>query len=148
MRNNIVPVWDWQRRAGPRERSRAASKCAGLKSKRGPVDAPAILFLVEPLRRCWPTRFSREHLAEREHPERPERFDAVVRGLRQRGCSNAWRGRTGARATEEELLLCHTAEYLRTARQDALSGRPSLSTGDTDITPNSWDVASQRRAAY
>jgi acetoin utilization deacetylase AcuC-like enzyme len=45
--------------------------------------------------------------------------------------------------TEEELLLCHTPEYLRTAKHDVLSGRPSLSTGDTDITPNSWDVAAQ-----
>jgi acetoin utilization deacetylase AcuC-like enzyme len=46
-------------------------------------------------------------------------------------------------ATEEELLLCHTPEYLRTAKHDVLSGRPSLTTGDTDITPNSWDVAAQ-----
>ncbi|HMC57856.1 MAG TPA: histone deacetylase, partial [Candidatus Solibacter sp.] len=46
-------------------------------------------------------------------------------------------------AAPEELLLCHTPEYLRTAKQDVESGRTSLSTGDTDITPNSWDVASQ-----
>ena len=85
----------------------------------------------------------REHLAGREHPERPERFDAVVRGLRQAGLLERLARVDRRAATEEELLLCHTAEYLRTARHDALSGRPSLSTGDTDITPNSWDVASQ-----
>jgi acetoin utilization deacetylase AcuC-like enzyme len=45
-------------------------------------------------------------------------------------------------ATEDDLLLCHTADYLRVARCDVDSGRPHLSTGDTDITPNSWDVAS------
>ena len=96
---------------------------------------PATALLADPI--------FREHLAEREHPERPERFDAVVRGLRQAGLLERLARADRRAATEEELLLCHTAEYLRTARQDALSGRPSLSTGDTDITPNSWDVASQ-----
>jgi glycosyltransferase involved in cell wall biosynthesis len=46
-------------------------------------------------------------------------------------------------ATEQELFLCHTPEYLRTAKHDVLAGRPYLSTGDTDIRPNSWDVAPQ-----
>src|ERR1035437_3311785 len=44
-------------------------------------------------------------------------------------------------ATEEELLLCHTPEYVRTVKHDVESGQSWLSTGDTDITPNSWDVA-------
>jgi acetoin utilization deacetylase AcuC-like enzyme len=44
-------------------------------------------------------------------------------------------------ATEDELLLCHTPEYLHVARRDVESGRPFLSTGDTDIGPNSWEVA-------
>ena len=73
---------------------------------------------MEPVTALLADPIFREHLAGREHLDRRA-------------------------ATEEELLLCHTAEYLRTARHDALSGRPSLSTGDTDITPNSWDVASQ-----
>jgi acetoin utilization deacetylase AcuC-like enzyme len=37
--------------------------------------------------------------------------------------------------------LCHTKEYLRTARRDVEAGRDFLSTGDTDITRNSWDIA-------
>jgi acetoin utilization deacetylase AcuC-like enzyme len=101
------------------------------------------LFLVEPVTALLADPIFREHLAGREHPERPERFDAVVRGLRQAGLLERLARVDRRAATEEELLLCHTAEYLRTARHDALSGRPSLSTGDTDITPNSWDVASQ-----
>jgi acetoin utilization deacetylase AcuC-like enzyme len=44
-------------------------------------------------------------------------------------------------ATDEELALCHTREYLRSAQRDVESGRPFLSTGDTDVTPNSWNVA-------
>jgi acetoin utilization deacetylase AcuC-like enzyme len=101
------------------------------------------LFLVEPTTALLADPIFREHLAGREHPERPERFDAVVRGLRQAGLLERLARVDRRAATEEELLLCHTAEYLRTAKHDVLSGRPSLSTGDTDITPNSWDVASQ-----
>jgi acetoin utilization deacetylase AcuC-like enzyme len=90
-------------------------------------------FLADPM--------FREHLAGRRHPECPERFDAVVERLEREGLT-AQMLRVEARdATEEELMLCHTGEYLRTARSDVASGRPYLSTGDTDITPNSWDVA-------
>ncbi len=79
----------------------------------------------------------REHLAGREHVERPERFDAVVRALQPFDLLPV----PPRAATEEELLLCHPQEYLATARADIASGLPSLSTGDTDVTPNSWDVA-------
>jgi acetoin utilization deacetylase AcuC-like enzyme len=83
----------------------------------------------------------REHLVGRRHPECPERYDAVVDSLERAGLI-AKMLRVDARdATEEELRLCHTPEYLRVARSDVVSGRPYLSTGDTDITPNSWDVA-------
>jgi acetoin utilization deacetylase AcuC-like enzyme len=85
----------------------------------------------------------RDHLAGRQHPERPERFDAVMRGLEQAGLLERLARVEGRSATEEELLLCHTPEYLRTAKCDVLAGRPYLTTGDTDITPNSWDVAAQ-----
>ncbi|HEY2018718.1 MAG TPA: histone deacetylase [Bryobacteraceae bacterium] len=83
----------------------------------------------------------REHLADRPHPERPERFDAVVEGLQEAGLLERL-GRIDRRAAAEgELLLCHTPEYLRTAKHDVESGLTHLSTGDTDITPNSWDIA-------
>ena len=83
----------------------------------------------------------REHLAGREHPERPERFDAVMGGLEKAGLLESLLRIEARAATEDELLLCHTPEYLATARRDVASGRPYLSTGDTSITPNSWDVA-------
>jgi len=102
-----------------------------------------ILFLVETTTALLADSIFREHLAGGEHPERPERFDAVVRGLRQAGLLERMSRVDGRAATELELLLCHTSEYLRTAKHDVLSGRPSLTTGDTDITPNSWDVAAQ-----
>jgi len=85
----------------------------------------------------------REHLAGREHPERPERFDAVVAGLRRAGLLDKL-ARIDSRAiTAQELELCHTRDYLRAARRDVEAGHAYLSTGDTDITPNSWDVAAQ-----
>jgi len=96
---------------------------------------------VEPTTALLADPVFREHLAGREHPERGERFDAVVRGLREAGLLERLARVDARAATEEELLLCHTAEYLRTAKNDVLSGRPYLSTGDTDITANSWDVA-------
>jgi len=85
----------------------------------------------------------REHLAGRRHPERPERFDAVLEGLVRAGLVYQTLRIDGRAATEDELLLCHTPEYLRIARHDVESGRRSLSTGDTEITPNTWHVASQ-----
>jgi acetoin utilization deacetylase AcuC-like enzyme len=82
----------------------------------------------------------REHLRGRAgHPERPERFDAVVEGLAP------WSAKLdpipSRAASHEELLLCHTADYLRQAKSEVESGQLCLSTGDTDVTPNSWEVA-------
>ena len=85
----------------------------------------------------------REHLAGREHPERPERLDAVMSALAGAGLMERLVRVEARTATDEELLLCHTREYLSIARRDVASGRPYLSTGDTDITPNSWDIAAR-----
>ena len=82
-------------------------------------------------------------MAGRPHPECPERLDAVLRGLGEAGLLNRLARVDARAATEEELLLCHTREYLSTAKRDVESGRPYLSTGDTDITPNSWEVAAR-----
>lgn len=83
----------------------------------------------------------RAHLSGRTHPEKPARYDAVMDGLARAGLLDRMQRAATRSATEDELLLCHTAEYLRTARHDVESGKPYLSTGDTDITPESWDVA-------
>ena len=86
--------------------------------------------------------FYREHLrGVRGHPERPERFDAVMDGLRNAGLVERMSPLESRAATGDDLALCHTAEYLRIAKSDVIAGQHHLSTGDTDITPNSWDVA-------
>lgn len=86
-------------------------------------------------RRC------REHLMGRNHPERPERFDAVMEGLEQAGLLKDLTKLEERSATIDELLLCHTQQYLMTAQHDIKRGLPYLTTGDTDVTPNSWGVA-------
>jgi len=82
----------------------------------------------------------RDHLAGRnDQPEIPERFDVVVEALSPLNLP-----RVEPRvATSDELALCHTREYLAIAHRDVASGRPYLSTGDTDIGPNSFDVAAR-----
>ncbi|MEI9976340.1 MAG: histone deacetylase [Ignavibacteriota bacterium] len=83
----------------------------------------------------------REHLIGRVQPERPERFDVVVEALRQSGAFDRMLPLAPRSATEEELLLCHTERYLKTARHDIESGALHLSTGDTDIDARSWEAA-------
>jgi acetoin utilization deacetylase AcuC-like enzyme len=89
----------------------------------------------------------REHLQGREHPERPERFDAVVGALRESGLMQKLMPLDPRAATDDELALCHTPAYLRIARHDVDAGYPYLSTGDTDIGPNSWEVAARATGA-
>ncbi len=73
------------------------------------------------------------------HPERPERFDVVAAALAP--LANRLDQIHSRVATDEELQLCHTAAYLRTARSDIETGQRHLSTGDTDVSPDSWEVA-------
>jgi acetoin utilization deacetylase AcuC-like enzyme len=83
----------------------------------------------------------REHLVGRQHPERPERFDAVIEALRNTGSLERMLHLEPRIATEEELLLCHTPAYLQVVRRDVEAGHHYLSTGDTEIDGRSWDAA-------
>jgi acetoin utilization deacetylase AcuC-like enzyme len=89
----------------------------------------------------------REHLQGRPHPERPERFDVVVEALREAGLMERLTALEPRSATDDELALCHTREYLAVVRHDVESGYSHLSTGDTDIGPNSWTVAARAAGA-
>ena len=42
---------------------------------------------------------------------------------------------------EESLALVHHPEYLKIAKKDTKSGRSTLSTGDTQICEDSWDIS-------
>ena len=94
---------------------------------------PATVLLADPI--------SREHLAGHHHLECPGRFDAVLDGLRAAGLLDRLGSVEPRAATIDELLLCHTSGYLSTARRDIAAGAPCLSTGDTEISAASWEVA-------
>lgn len=82
-----------------------------------------------------------KHLTGVRHPESPKRFDAVMNGLKK---SEAWAKLVQIKpraATDAEIVACHSAEYLRTAKADIAAGLSNLSTGDTSICGDSLDIA-------
>jgi len=82
----------------------------------------------------------RQHDPGAGHPERPERYDAVVDGLTRAGLMKSL-GRIEARsATEDEIALCHSRAYIQKVKQEIGSGASELSTGDTSVGPRSLDV--------
>jgi len=83
----------------------------------------------------------KEHQTGRSHPERPERMDAVVHALERDGVIKDALRIPVRPATEDELALCHTRSYIEIAKRDVAAGAHDLSTGDTQISPRSFDVA-------
>src|SRR5438874_964388 len=83
----------------------------------------------------------KEHQTGRSHPERPERMDAVVHALERDGSIKDALRIPVRSATEDELALCHTRPYIEIAKRDVAAGAHDLSTGDTQISPQSFDVA-------
>jgi len=79
--------------------------------------------------------FAKEHDPGPGHPEQVARFEAALRGLPSpaRAASRA--------ATPDELALCHTSAYIKTAAHDVMAGYDSLSTGDTSISSGSFHAA-------
>jgi acetoin utilization deacetylase AcuC-like enzyme len=91
-------------------------------------------------------RFKR-HLTGAGHPERPERYDAVMRAADASGVLGKSLRLPPRAATDDELALVHEARYLRTVEREvmALAGKPGvvrdLSTGDVTISAGSLEVA-------
>ena len=75
------------------------------------------------------------------HPESPRRLDAVMEALAPERLRIELTRIEPRRATREEILYCHTAAYYDLAKRDIESGTDSLSTGDTTVCPQSFDVA-------
>jgi acetoin utilization deacetylase AcuC-like enzyme len=85
-------------------------------------------FLADPI--------AKEHDPGPGHPESPARWDAAVRGLGENRLADV----AVRSATHEELTLCHTPAYIEIVQRDAAT-RPTLSTGDADVCPRSYEVA-------
>ncbi|HEY6563575.1 MAG TPA: hypothetical protein VIY86_03715, partial [Pirellulaceae bacterium] len=96
------------------------------------------------------------------HPECPERFAAVMAGLHRDGLRDhvLWIDPTRSGDPEEAIpgvpslrgsetrdgahsaaALCHDPRYLATALDDIKAGLPALSTGDTAVCRESWEIA-------
>lgn len=86
----------------------------------------------------------REHRTSPGHPERPDRYDAVAQRLTALAQELPLRPLPTRDAQDALLQLVHTPEYIRLVREECAMGRYCLSTGDTDICPESEAVA--RRA--
>ncbi len=75
------------------------------------------------------------------HPERPERYDAVIGALEKSGLAASLAPLEPRRATEDDAALCHSREYIAIAKQEIGRRVRMLSTGDTHVSEKSWDVA-------
>ena len=83
----------------------------------------------------------REHDPGPGHPECPERFDAIIGALEDSGLWDSLVKINARSATEAELRLCHTSDYVSLAKHDILEGAPELATGDTAVCEHSWEAA-------
>ena len=83
----------------------------------------------------------RDHLTGPGHPERPDRVVAIESRLSADGLLDELVRIEPRPATEADVLRCHAAEYVAAARRDVAAGEESLSTGDTPISPGSFDTA-------
>ena len=83
----------------------------------------------------------RLHQPPVDHPESPRRIDAVMTAVRQLERERRVSLVTPRPATEEDVLLVHSAEYVKTVREEIAAGRPTLSTGDTELSRGSLTAA-------
>jgi acetoin utilization deacetylase AcuC-like enzyme len=83
----------------------------------------------------------KEHATGSGHPERPERYDAVAHAFERAGLTPKLLRVSSRPANEDEIARCHSPQYIRVARRDISGGADMLSTGDTNVSPKSFDVA-------
>lgn len=83
----------------------------------------------------------KQHAPGEAHPERPERLDAVTSALERDGAVREMIRIQPRPATDDELATVHTRDYIGLAKREIAAGKRILSTGDTDVTPRSLDVA-------
>ena len=82
-----------------------------------------------------------QHEPPKDHPERPARVEAAIEAARALARDGRVSIRSPRLATDDDLLLVHTPEYLKNVRAEILAGRKTLSTGDTDLSARSMEAA-------
>jgi acetoin utilization deacetylase AcuC-like enzyme len=84
---------------------------------------------------------AKQHFTGGGHPEQSARFDAVLESLKHADYFSRISRVPARDASEEEIALCHTPQYMASVRRDIASGTGELSTGDTVVSARSLDVA-------
>jgi len=75
------------------------------------------------------------------HPEQAARFDAVMNRLDATGLLHDLVKLSARSATNDELALVHTPQYIELVEREVAAGRTELSTGDTTICAGSLEAA-------
>ncbi|NQU24876.1 MAG: histone deacetylase [Candidatus Nealsonbacteria bacterium] len=83
----------------------------------------------------------KDHQTGPGHPESPRRLDAIIEALRPKNLGVELVLLKPRAATKDEILLCHTQRYYDLAKRDIESGAGMLSTGDTNVSRQSFDAA-------
>jgi acetoin utilization deacetylase AcuC-like enzyme len=75
------------------------------------------------------------------HPESPARYDAVTRAIQKTGLLPQLLRLDVRVASEDEISLVHGHRYIALAKREIDHGAQELSTGDTQVSGHSFDVA-------
>lgn len=75
------------------------------------------------------------------HPEQIARYEAITARLTEKGLTSSCKTITPREATDAELTLIHSADYIKLATREIEGGATQLSTGDTAVCAESLTVA-------
>lgn len=75
------------------------------------------------------------------HPESPRRAEIVAKGLDDAGLTQKLTKVEPRKAAREDILRCHDEDYFQIAERDVAAGKADLSTGDTNISAGSFEIA-------
>ncbi|HMO51496.1 MAG TPA: histone deacetylase [Kiritimatiellia bacterium] len=83
----------------------------------------------------------KEHQTGPDHPESPDRYDAAFLALCRSGLMDHLQKIPCRPALDEELAWVHAPGYVDLVRREIDAGGAWLSTGDTPLSPGSWNAA-------
>lgn len=80
-----------------------------------------------------------KHQVPPHHPEHPGRMDAVIGNLHK--LESLLHSIKPHKATDEQLSACHDPSYIALVKKEITAGALHLSTGDTEVSSDSLEVA-------
>ncbi len=83
----------------------------------------------------------KQHEGGSGHPDQPGRYTAVVNQLKSSGLMDHLSLLSSRNATDDELALVHTRDYISLVDAEVRQGNSQLSTGDTSISKHSGEAA-------